>query len=59
MQQRQLARKRAVELGLVELLDRLELALAAMPARTSVCKALADLNRRLGSVGQKPAARTG
>jgi hypothetical protein len=57
MQQRKRARKLAAEVGLVELLDRLELALTEIPARTSICKALSDLNQRLGSTGGKPAAR--
>jgi hypothetical protein len=59
MQQRKPARTSAAEVGLVELLDRLELALTKMPARISVCKALSDLNRRLGSSRGQPAARTG
>lgn len=58
MQQRKFARKRAGEVSLPELLDRLELALSAMPARTSVCGALSDLNRRLGSASGKAVART-
>ncbi|WP_176060144.1 hypothetical protein [Paraburkholderia sp. BCC1876] len=40
------------------LLDQLELALTGTPARTSVCLALSDLNRRLGSAGSKTATRT-
>jgi len=46
------------ESSLPELLNRLELALVAMPDRTSVCKALSDLNKRLGSVGESTPART-
>ncbi|WP_175153840.1 hypothetical protein [Paraburkholderia ultramafica] len=42
---------------MLELLDRLELTLTEIPARTSICKALSDLNRRLGSTRGKPAAR--
>ena len=57
MQKRQYARKRAGEVSLPELLDRLELALTGMAARTAVCRALADLNRRLGSTSEKAAAR--
>jgi hypothetical protein len=58
MQNRKLARKWAGEASLPELLDRLELALTGMPARTSVCSALSDLNRRLGSASAKAATRT-
>jgi len=53
-----LARKTTGEANLPELFDRLELALAQMPARTSLCKALSDLNRRLGASGAKAVART-
>lgn len=41
--------------SLPELLDQLELALAGTAARTSVCRALSDLNRRLGSATGKTA----
>jgi hypothetical protein len=58
MQKRKFTRKRAGEVNLPELLDRLELALTEMPARTAVCRALSDLNRRLGSTSEKTAART-
>ncbi|MGF6998779.1 hypothetical protein P3T25_007160 [Paraburkholderia sp. GAS32] len=59
MQKRKFARKSAGEVNLPELLDRLELALTGTPARTSVCRALSDLNRRLGSTSEKIAARPG
>ncbi len=48
MQKRKFARKSAGEVNLPELLDRFELALTGTPARTSLCRALSDLNRRLG-----------
>ncbi|MGF6770267.1 uncharacterized protein YdeI (YjbR/CyaY-like superfamily) [Paraburkholderia sp. GAS199] len=57
MRKRKSARQNAIEINLPELFDQLELALAAEPARNSVCKALSDLNRRLGSSGLKAAAR--
>jgi hypothetical protein len=55
MQQRERARDSVAEAGLVELLDRLDLALMQMPARPSVCRALSDLNYRLGAASPKPA----
>jgi hypothetical protein len=58
MQNRKLARKRAGEVSLPELLDRLELTLTGMPARTSVRRALSDLNWRLGFDSAKAATRT-
>jgi hypothetical protein len=58
MQKRKLARKRAGEVSLPELLDRLELALTAIPARTSLSRALSDLKRRLGSVSEKSTVPT-
>jgi hypothetical protein len=58
MHKRKLARNLAGEASLPELLDRLELTLAGVPAGTSVCKALFDLNRRLGSSGGHVAARS-
>ncbi|SFU24044.1 hypothetical protein SAMN05192563_1024114 [Paraburkholderia aspalathi] len=57
MQKREFVRKRSGEVNLPELLDQLELALAGTPARKSVCRALSDLNRRLGSASGKTAAR--
>jgi hypothetical protein len=57
MQKREFARKRAEEVNLPELPDLLELALAGTPARTSVCRALSDLNRRLGSAAWNTVAR--
>lgn len=57
MQKRTFARKRVGEVNLPELLGLLELALAGTPARASVCRALSDLNRRLGSASGKTAAR--
>ena len=57
MQKRKFAGKRAGEVSLPELLDQLELALTGTPARTSVCRALSDLNWRLGSASGKTAAR--
>jgi hypothetical protein len=57
MQKRKFARKRTGGVSLPELLDQLELALAGTPARTTVCRALSDLNRRLGSASGKTAAR--
>jgi hypothetical protein len=57
MQKRKFARKKAGEVNLPELLDQLELALVGTPARTYVCRALSDLNRRLGSATGKTAAR--
>jgi hypothetical protein len=57
MQKREFVRKRAGEVNLPDLLDRLELALTGTPARASVCRALSDLNRRLGSTSWKTAAR--
>jgi len=59
MKKRKFARKGAGEVSLPELLDRLERTLTEMPARISVCRALSDLNRRLGSTNGKAAARTG
>jgi hypothetical protein len=53
MQNWKLARKRIGEVSLLELLDRLELALTGTPARRSICRALSDLNRRLGSASTK------
>lgn len=44
-------------MSLPELLDQLELALTGTPARMSVCRALSDLNRRLGPTSAQPAAR--
>ncbi|MFM0013551.1 hypothetical protein [Paraburkholderia sediminicola] len=41
------------ELGLPQLLNRLELALAGTPDRTTIWKALSDLNERLASIGKK------
>jgi hypothetical protein len=58
MEKRKLARKRAGEVSLPELLDRLELVLTGMPPRTSLCRALSDLNRWLGSASEVAAART-
>ena len=58
MHKRKLARTRAGEASLPELLDQLELTLAGTSAGTSVCKALFDLNRRLGSSGGYVAARS-
>ncbi|WP_074772084.1 hypothetical protein [Paraburkholderia fungorum] len=49
MQMRKLANVSAAAGGLVELLDQLELALADSSPRKPVCKALFDLNRRLGT----------
>jgi hypothetical protein len=57
MRKRKFARKGAGEASLRELLDRLEQALTEMPARTSVCRALSDLTRRLGSASDKATAR--
>lgn len=57
MRKRKFAAKIAGESSLPELLSRLELALAGMPDRASVCKALVDLNRVLGSVGEKAPRR--
>jgi hypothetical protein len=57
MHKRKLARNQAGEASLPELLDRLELTLAGVPAGASVCKALFDLNRRLGSSGGYMVAR--
>jgi len=57
MQNRKFARKIAGGVSLPELLDQLELALNGAPARTSVCRALSDLNRRLGSASGQAAAR--
>lgn len=58
MQMRKLANVSAAAGGLVELLDQLELALADSSPRKPVCKALFDLNRRLGTgVTDKPPAR--
>ncbi len=59
MQKRKFARKRTGGVSLPELLDQLELALAGTPARTTVCRALSDLNRRLGSASGKTVARPG
>lgn len=59
MQKRNFAGRRAGGGSLPELLDELELALTGTLARTPVCRALADLNRRLGSASGKIAARTG
>jgi hypothetical protein len=58
VQKRKLARKRAGEASLPEVLDRLELALIGMPDRAQVCKALSEVNRRLGSVSKISAGRT-
>lgn len=58
MRKRKFAGKMTGESSLPELLNRLEAALVAMPDRTSVCKALSDLNKRLGSVGEYVPART-
>jgi hypothetical protein len=58
MQKRKFAQKRADDVSLPELLDRLELALTGAPARLSVCQALSDLNRHLGSACEKTGART-
>lgn len=49
MKMRKLAKVNTAAGGLVELLDRLELALADSSPRTPVCNALFDLNRRLGT----------
>jgi hypothetical protein len=57
MQKPKFARKRAGGVSLPELLDQLELALAGTPVRTTVCRALSDLNRRLGSASGETAAR--
>jgi hypothetical protein len=57
MQKRKFARKRVGGVSLAELLDQLELAFAGTPARKSVCRALSDLNRRLGSANGKTAPR--
>lgn len=59
MQMRELANPNAAPVGLVELLDRLELALTHSSPRTPVCKALFDLNRRLGTdtLGTAPVRR--
>lgn len=57
MQKRTLARKRSGGMSLPELLSQLELALAGTLARTSVCRALSDLNRRLRSATGKTSAR--
>lgn len=58
MEKRKLARKRAGEGSLPDLLDRLELALKWMPDCAPVCKALSDLNRRLGAVSEISIAPT-
>jgi hypothetical protein len=58
MQKRKFSRTSAGEASLPELLDRLELALTGIPPRTSLCRALSDLNRRLGSASEKTAAWT-
>lgn len=58
MRKRKFAGKMTGESSLPELLNRLELALAGMPDRPSVCKALSDLNKRLGSVGGHAPSRT-
>ena len=58
MGKRKFEGKMTGESSLPELLNRLELALAGMPDRTSVCKALSDLNKRLGSVGEQAPARS-
>ena len=57
MQKRKYARKRAGGVSLPELLAQLELALTGAPTRASACRALSDLNRRLGSTSGKTAAR--
>ncbi|CAE6861760.1 hypothetical protein R75465_07702 [Paraburkholderia aspalathi] len=57
MRKRKFERTGAEEASLRELLDRLEQALTEMPARTSVCRALSDLTRRLSSASDKTAAR--
>ena len=49
MQMRKFVNVSATAVGLVELLDQLELALADSSPRTPVCKALFDLNRRLAA----------
>lgn len=57
MRKRRSAGKVAGELNLPVLVDKLELALVAIPDRTSVCRALSDLDQRLGSRGGKAFAR--
>ncbi|NPT62613.1 hypothetical protein [Paraburkholderia elongata] len=57
MQKRMSVQKRGSDGSLPELLNRLELALAETPARTSVCRALLDLNRRLDSARKETPAR--
>lgn len=52
MRKRKFAAKMSGQSSLPELLSRLEVALAGVPDRPSVCKALADLNRVLGAVGE-------
>ncbi|PRY07947.1 hypothetical protein B0G73_10340 [Paraburkholderia sp. BL25I1N1] len=59
MRKRKFAGKMTGESSLPDLLNRLELALAGMPDHTSVCKALSDLNRRLGSPGEQASVRSG
>lgn len=59
MQNRKMARMRAGEASLPELLDRLELALTEISACTAVCRALTDLSRRLDFVSAKAATRSG
>ena len=56
MQKRKFSRAGAGEASLPELLDQLELTLAGTPVRVAVCRALSDLNRRLGSASGKAAA---
>jgi hypothetical protein len=58
MRKRKLAGKVTGELRLPVLLYRLELALAGIPDRTSVCEALPNLDKHLSSVGEKCPART-
>lgn len=49
MQKRKIKAATAADVGLVELLDQVEQALADLPVRTPVCKALMELNRRLAT----------
>lgn len=53
MPNRKFVRERARETSLPEMLTRLELASTGIPARKSVCRALLEVNKRLGSVGGK------
>ncbi|ASW01706.1 hypothetical protein CJU94_26505 [Paraburkholderia aromaticivorans] len=57
MRKRKFAGKMVEGPSLQELLNRLEAALVSMPERRSVCKALADLSRTLGSAGEKAPRR--